>query len=114
MIRAIDSMGDWVFGKGRQSFVRDLEGLKVDLITRLKSWKGDCFFDTAAGVDYNNFLDIGTQEFLERDIKRVILQTPDVIKIISFASELNRNDRNLTIETEIVTIYGDLNLEVNL
>lgn len=115
IIRALDSIGDWTFGKGKQNYLKGIEALKLDIITRLKSWKGDCFFDLAAGVDYNNFLDIGTQSFLERDIKRVILQTPGVIKINTFESTLNRDDRNLTISSEIVTIYGSLSLgELNV
>lgn len=111
-IRSVDSNGDWKFGKGRQNYRRDIEGLKIHLETRLKSWKGDCFFALLDGVDYNNFLDLGTQQFLERDIKRVILQTQEVMRINSFSSFLDREERNLTITAEIDTIYGVLNLGV--
>lgn len=111
-IRSVDSNGDWEFGKGRQHYRRGVEGLKIHLETRLKSWKGDCFFDLLGGVDYNNFLDVGTREFLERDIKRVILQTQEVLRINNFSSVLDRVERNLTITAEIDTIYGILNQEV--
>lgn len=113
-IRAIDENGDWKFGKGIQDYLLDLEGLKVNLKTRLKSWKGDCFFALTEGVDYNNFLDLGTKSFLDRDIKRVILQTEGVILIKTFTSTLDRDSRDLTIECNIVTIFGVLNLGVTV
>lgn len=113
-IRAIDESGDWKFGKGRQDYLLDLDALKVNLETRLKSWKGNCFFDLSAGVDYNNFLDVGTKDLLDRDVKRVILQTEGVILMNSYSSVLDRNSRNLTIECNIVTIFGVLNLGVNV
>lgn len=112
IIRSLDAVGDWTFGKGKQNFYRDLEATKANILTRLKSWKGDCFFALNDGVDYNNFMGIGTQEFLNRDIKRVILQTPDVIKINLFSSFLNRSDRSLTITTEIATIFGVFEEEI--
>lgn len=111
-IRAIDENGDWEYGKGLQDYFLDLDAIKMNIETKLRSWKGDCFFDLAAGVDYNNFLDIGTKVFLDRDVKRVILQSEGVIKINSFSSVLDRGTRDLTIEVEIDTIYGVLQQEV--
>lgn len=111
-IRAIDENGDWEFGKGLQDYFLDLDAIKMNIETKLRSWKGDCFFNLAAGVDYNNFLDIGTKIFLDRDVKRVILQSEGVIKINSFLSVLDRGTRDLTIEVEIDTIYGVLKQEV--
>lgn len=110
--RAIDSDGDWTFGKGIQGYLLDLDALKANLETRLKSWKGDCFFALTSGVDYNNFLDIGTKNFLDRDIKRVILQSEGIIRIREYESVLDRGDRKLTITTTIDTIFGVLEVAV--
>lgn len=107
IIRRNDSDGDWTYGRGKADYLKDIDGLKQNLKTRLASWKNDCFFDLEAGVDYNNYLDIGTKFFLDQDIKKVILQTPDVIKINIYTSTLS--DRDLTVTANIYTIYGNIN-----
>jgi hypothetical protein len=105
-VRSIDGSGDWCFGKGSQCYKNGFESLKQSIKTRILSWKTDCFFARQEGVDYNNFLDRGTKDLLDRDIRRVILQTPGVIRITSFVSELDRGTRGVEIEVEIDTIFG--------
>jgi len=109
IIRALDSDNDWTFGKGKQNYLKNLDSLKLNITTRLKSWKGDCFYAPAEGVDYNNFLDVGTKDFLDRDIKRVILQTEGILIINSYSSILDRDTREVSIEANINTIYGNIN-----
>jgi len=111
IIRALDSDGDWTFGKGNQNYLKKLDALKLNVVTRIKSWKGDCFYAQAEGVDYNNFLDVGTKDFLDRDIKRVILQTEGVLIINSYNSTLDRETREIRIEANINTIYGNTTVE---
>lgn len=110
IIRNLDTAGDWRIGRGKQDFLTGLNALKLDLKTRLKSWRGDCFYSTGDGVDWNNYLDIGTKDLLDRDIKRVTLQTPGILKIKSYESTLNRESRGLTVTMEISTVFGDLDL----
>lgn len=114
IIRAVDSNGDWLFGSGFQTFKKDLAAIEQNIQTRLKSWKGDSFSQPAEGVDYYNFLDIGTKPLLDADIKRVILQSEGVIKMTSYISEITRATRKITVQAQIVTIYGSdtLNLEL--
>ena len=107
LIRKNDENNEWIFGRGRNDYIKNEDALKQNLKTRILSWKNDCFFDLQAGVDWNNYLDIGTKFFLDQNVKQVILQTPDVIKINSYESVLS--DRNLTITTNIYTIYGSIN-----
>lgn len=108
-MRALDRNNDWTFGKGKQNYQVDVEALKLHIKTRIKSWKGNCFFAEREGVDWNSYLDVGTKDFLDRDISRTILQTDGVIKIKTFNSELE--DRNLTISCEIVSVYGNIFIE---
>lgn len=114
IIRNTTPEGDFTYGKGKSDYRTDLDGLILDVKTRLQSWKNDCFFALAEGVDYNNFLDVGTKDFLDSDIKRVILQTEGVIKITSYISILNRDSRGLIVSTEIETVYGRGLLELGL
>jgi hypothetical protein len=80
-VRAVDVNNDWLFGAGQQSYKSGMEALKQQIKTRLQSWRSDCFFAPAEGVDWNNYLDIGTKRLLDTDIARVINQTGGVIKI---------------------------------
>lgn len=104
--RALDSTGDWQFGRGIQSYVTEKNALKQNISTRLKSWKNDCFFAMDDGVDWQNFLDIGRKKFLDIDVKRVILQTPGVLRISSYTSTLDAVERHVTIVAEMATVFG--------
>ncbi len=110
IIRALDSNNDWTFGKGKNNFYKKNDALGLSLKTRLRQWRGDCFFAPSEGVDYNNYLDIGTQVFLDSDIKRVILQTEGVLKILSYLSDLDRETRILSVQCDIETIFGRVSL----
>lgn len=110
-VRALDSTNDWTFGRGLQSYKSDLDALNQSIITRLRQWKGNCFFAVNEGVDWNSYLGRGTKKLLDLDIKRVILQTGGVLKISSYESTLDRDTRALSVTASISTVYGDLALE---
>ena len=110
IIRNLTSANDWTFGAGIQNYRRNLDAIELNIKTRLQSWKGDCFFAPLEGVDYNNYLDVGTKDFLDSDVKRVILQSEGIIKITKYESNLNREIRTLTVSVTIVTIFGILTL----
>lgn len=109
--RALDANGDWQFGRGLQSYVTEENALKQNILTRLRQWKGDCFFAVTDGVDYNNYLDIGRKKMLDLDIKRIILQTAGVLRISTFESTLNTTERNVTINCSVYTIFGNVELQ---
>lgn len=112
IIRALDADSDWKFGKGKSDYLRNLDAIKLNILTRLKSWKGDCFFAPTEGVDYNNFMDVGTKDFLDRDVKRVMLQSEGVMIINSFESTLERDSRGYSAAANIKTYFGNLGIEV--
>jgi len=93
---------------GKQAYLSNIDALNQSITTRLKQWKGNCFFSTDAGVDWNNLLDIGTQELLNIDIKRVILQTGGVLRISDYSSTIDPVTRAVAISCTIATIYGTL------
>jgi len=112
IIRNLDVNNDWQFGKGIQDYKRDLDAIELNIKTRLKSWKGDCFYLPAEGVDYNNFLDVGTKTFLDSDVKRVILQSEGVIKMTEYESSLDRESRAFSAQATIISIFGTSQIEV--
>ncbi len=107
-VRTLDSSGDWSFGSGKQNYLSDLGALEQSIVTRLKQWRGNCFFAIEEGIDWNNLLDIGTAALLDLDIKRVILQTGGVLRISDYASTIDSMTRAVSISCTINTIYGDL------
>ena len=112
IIRNLTVENDWTFGSGIQNYKRDLDAIELNIKTRLQSWKGDCFFLPAEGVDYNNFLDVGTKNFLDSDVKRVILQSEGVIKITEYESSLDRDTRAFSATATIISIFGVATVEV--
>jgi len=106
IIRNSTASGDFSFGKGLSDYLTDQDAIMHNIKTRLLQWKGDCFYATAEGVDYNNLLDVGTKNLLDSDIKRVILQSEGVIKINTFESSLTADTRAYSGEALITTIFG--------
>lgn len=109
--RALDIAGDWLFGRGLQSYVTEKNALKQNISTRLKSWRNDCFFAMDDGVDWQNYLDIGMKKYLDLDIKRVLLQTEGVLRISSYTSTLDTAARAATISATVATVFGLVTVE---
>lgn len=110
IFRALDSNGDWTFGKGISGFLTGKDALIENLRTITKEWKGECFFALQDGIDWNNYMDIGTKTLLDADLQRNWLKAFGVIRIDSYTSELNSITRNLTVTASLFTIYGTMTL----
>ena len=110
MFRTLDADGDWTFGKGISGFLTDRDAMIANLKTRTKQWKGECFFALEEGVDWNNYLDVGTKDLLDSDLMRVWMQSDGVIRIDSYTSTLDTTSRQLTVTASLFTIYGNLSL----
>ncbi len=107
IIRATDSNGDFVYGKVKNDYLTNLDAIKKNAETRLYSWKGNCFFAPREGVDYNSYLDIGTKGFLDRDLKRVLLQSEGVLRVDEFTSSISTDGlRAYTATMTITTTFG--------
>lgn len=113
IIRSTDSNGDWVFGKGKNDYLMNLDAVKKNIETRLFSWKGNCFYAAAEGVDYNSYLDIGTKDFLDRDVKRVVLQSEGVLILTAFASVISSDGlRAYSATMTITTTFGQMTINI--
>lgn len=108
--RAITDSGDWVFGNSLLNYKIELDEVKQNIITSLKSWVGDCFFDLDAGVDWKNYLgSYGQEENLKNNIIEVINNVDGVITIENYNAYLTE-ERKLVINLDISTIYGQINI----
>ena len=91
---------------GRVYFLASDGPLALDIAARLQSWKGGCFFAPTDGVDYKNLLEKGQQSNLQLALQNCIMQTPGVVKILSFAFKFNPQTRNLSMNCTVQTIYS--------
>lgn len=107
IFRNIDENGDWSFGKGIQDMTSANKAIGLNIQTRIQSWVGDCFFDMDAGIDWLNRLGSKNQRtLLELDLKRIIMQSEGVVKLLSFSTDLN--GRSFTANYSVQTIYSTI------
>lgn len=105
LFRALDVEGDWCFGRGSQDYLQGFDACKINLSTRLKEWKNDCFFNPQGGTDFINLLDYSTKELLDKDIINTVLRSDNILKIISYTS--NIVDRQLEISCHVESVFGN-------
>ena len=110
LFRALDENGDWTFGKGLNCYLKDADAMSANIKTRLKTWKSECFVDTELGVDWQNYLGIGTKALLDVDIRRVTMSSDGVIRIDSYESVLDASSRQLTVDATIQTVFSTITL----
>lgn len=106
IFRALDSSGDWTFGKGVNDYTTENGAIGLNIQTRVLSWLNDCFFDLTAGIDWTNRLgNLNQRQLLEDDLRRVISQSQDVVSINSIDVTVNTGDRSFRANYDINTIY---------
>lgn len=104
-VRAIDTDGDWQFGKGRNDYRQNTQAIVQIIGTRLNSYLGDCFFATGDGIDWFNLLGTKGTLPLELALAATILNTQGVTGILQLSVTLD-SSRRVFISYEVNTIYG--------
>ena len=108
IMRALDSNGDWTYGKGKNNYNSGNAAVAENIQTRLASVLGDCFFDTGAGIDWFNLLGGKDQTALNLAVAAVILNTPNVTGILQLAVILNEVTRAILIQYQVQTTYSQI------
>lgn len=106
--RNIDTNGDWVFGKGRNSYLRGNSALMMNIKTRLLSFLNDCFFDTEAGIDWWNLLGEKDHKSILASVQRVVLRSSNVKRIVDMQYNLNRYTRKFSITLSVEFANGEI------
>ncbi len=109
IFRALDSDDDWTFGTGRQNYLRGNDAIRLNVKTRLKSFLGDCWFDTAAGIDWWNLMGSKNPAAEPNTIlacRSSIAQAYGIAAINSFTSSVNARTRRLTATFDATTIFN--------
>ena len=106
--RALDTDGDYTFGKGSGNFFHDIAAAPAQACkTRLRLIRGEWFLDITNGTPYNSqILGAGMVSIYDEAIKSVILNTPGVTGIIAYASQVEPSTRKASVSCTISTKYG--------
>lgn len=106
IVRALDSIGDWVFGVGKNAYLKENSAIAQAIKCRLNSFFGDCFFDLEAGLDWFNLLGGKDLTALQVAVSATILGTEGVTGIRQISLALNRTTRNVTVSYQAQTVYS--------
>lgn len=102
IVRSLTVDGDWSFGKGKNSYLRNNEALMMNIRTRLLSFLGDCFFDTEAGIDWWNLLGEKDMKSILASVQRIVLRSSQVRKIVNLDYTLTERVFSIRLSVEFV------------
>jgi len=106
IIRTTDSIGDWAFGKGKQSYLSEGGAIGKNIETRLKEFLNDAFWNQAAGADWPRLLGApGNEKELELTCRSIILQSYGVTAVNSIDVIYDPRERNITMTCNLNTLY---------
>lgn len=109
--REMTAGGDYRFGGFNQFLIDSPEAVAQAINTRLKLYAGQWFLDTTEGTDwYGSVLGVGTQGIRDLELQNRILNTPGVLNIVNYQSNIDR--RSFKVEVEVNTIYGAISVEL--
>lgn len=97
IVRATDSDGDWLFGKGAEDYLASAKAVQQNIQTRVLMFTNDCFFALDQGLDWFNLLGAKNTVALNLAINAAILGTDGVASLVQTNLVLGA-DRGLTIE----------------
>lgn len=106
IVRALNGVGDWEFGKGKNDYKRDINAVKQNIKTRLMSFLGDCFFDITAGVDWFTLLGGKDPLALELAVSTVILNTQMVTGLLQLNVTVSPS-RTMSLTYRVQTTLGE-------
>lgn len=110
--RTLNASGDFQFGlSDAQFFVDSPDAVAQAVRTRLDLHAGEWFLDLLEGTPYETrILGEGTQATYDQVIQERILGTEGVAAITDYSSILDQN-RKLTVNAAITTIYGSTTIQ---
>lgn len=109
IVRALDALGDWTFGKGRNDYFANNAAIIQNIATRLNSYLGDCFFALDAGIDWFNLLGTKNPQALELAVRAVILNTVGVTSLVDVLISVDETSRKINMTYTVETVYSAVN-----
>jgi len=106
-VSGLDRFGDWRFGRGHAVYVQDSDAIRQNVVTRIRSFRGDWFLDVRANIAWIELLgQRGSREQVLREVERVTLATDGVVRLTHLDIVHNRIDRRATITLGYEDIFN--------
>jgi hypothetical protein len=102
------SYGDIVITNGDTPLVDGKLAILQDVLTALKTFKGECFMNTSIGIDYFGQILVKNpkQDVIDAILINAIVQVPGVTQLNKYGFASNFLTRQLTIAFELATVDG--------
>ena len=111
-VSGLDKNLDWRFGKGRAVYNRDSKAIAQNVLTRLRSFKGDWYLNVTFGINWIELLgNLGTENRLLRAVESTVLQTEGVISIQRLGIIQRNANRGVTIELQYTDVFTQQDLQ---
>ena len=108
MVSGLTADGDWRFGRGRAVYLRKSDAIRQNVVTRLRSFTDDWFYDITAGLPWFELLgNQDTERRILREVERIVLTTEGVRAIERLRITGPDANRKATIEIDIVDIFDE-------
>ncbi len=106
-VAGLSPTGDFVFGRGKASYITDSEAVAQNVVTRLREFRQDWFADVQRGINWIGLLGSrNTQKQIENAVRATVLQTQGVASLDDFSLTVNRQARHATISVTYTDIYS--------
>ena len=114
--RKLDVNGDYSFGAGKADFhVNSPEAVAQAVLTRLNLWVGEWFVNVDDGTGWTtDVLGKGTSSLYELMLRDRTLGAPGVKSILDFQATYKADSRELNVQIDIDTIYGQATVSGDL
>ncbi len=112
--RKLTSDGDYTFGNDQLDFWRDTpEAVGQSVETRILLWLGEWFLDTEEGTPFmQGILGKYSQANADATIQDRVLATEGVVSIQNYESEIDADNRIMSVQFDLNTIYGPTEVQV--
>lgn len=104
IIRGSRITDDWIFGKGKSDYLKDDNAIAYDILTKLRIFRTECFFDQEIGLPWFDLLGQKDKDYLMLNIKNLISNVDGVISITDITFQLDNNTRNFLVKYQVNTI----------
>lgn len=106
-VAGLSPSGDFVFGRGKASYITDSEAVAQNVVTRLREFRQDWFANVQSGINWIGLLGSrNTQKQIENAVRTTVLQTQGVASLDDFSLTVNRQSRHATISVTYTDIYS--------
>lgn len=95
---------DWNFGKGLSDYLADDLAIAKDIATKVRTFRGECFFDGAIGVRWFSILGEKNSAAVLFELQEVIYNVDGVTSITDIVIEPLNADRELVLRYWVNTV----------